>query len=264
VEVSAVTGWSFAVSKGEFIAVLGHNGSGKSTLAKLINALLIPDAGRMRVFGLDTSAEDNVWQIRQKASMVFQNPDNQIIATIVEEDVAFGPENLGLPSKEIRERVDWALETVGMADYAEHSPHFLSGGQKQRVSIAGVLAMKSDIIILDEPTAMLDPIGRREVLDAVSRLNKEEGMTVILITHYMEEAALADRVIVMDHGGLVMDAPPREAFSQAGLLRTYGLNVPQVTEIGHRLREAGFDVPEGVLGVDELAECVLRLDGVVK
>lgn len=257
--VRALDDFSIKIDKGEFVAVLGHNGSGKSTFAKLVNALLTPVSGRMLVKGMDTSDADNVWYVRQAAGMVFQNPDNQIIATIVEEDVAFGPENLGVPREEIRKRVDWALETVGMADYAGHSPHFLSGGQKQRVAIAGVLAMKPECIVLDEPTAMLDPIGRREVVNAVTRLNREEGMTVILITHYMDEAVQADRVVVMEEGRVVLDGPPIEVFSKVELLKSLGLDVPQVTEIAHRLRENGADVPEGVLTVDEMVDIICRL-----
>jgi energy-coupling factor transport system ATP-binding protein len=250
---------SLDVREGEFVAVLGRNGSGKSTFAKMVNALLAPTSGELQVMSYKTSDEENIWNIRQTAGMVFQNPDNQIIATIVEEDVAFGPENLGVPTEEIRARVDEALATVGMTDYAGHSPHFLSGGQKQRVCIAGVLAMKPRVIILDEPTAMLDPIGRREVLAALGRLNKQEGMTVLLITHYMEEAVLADRVVVMDSGAAVLSGTPREVFSRPEFLRGLGLDVPQVTEIGARLGERGVPVKPGILTIDEMADELCRL-----
>ncbi|MCL2702244.1 MAG: energy-coupling factor transporter ATPase [Defluviitaleaceae bacterium] len=250
----AVRELSLDIGEGEFVAVLGRNGSGKSTFAKLINALLTPSAGQLNVSGYSTAGEEHIWNIRQTAGMVFQNPDNQIVATIVEEDVAFGPENLGVPTAEIRARVDEALATVGMGDYALHSPHFLSGGQKQRVCIAGVLAMKPRIIILDEPTAMLDPIGRREVLAAVSRLNRQEGMTVLLITHYMEEAVMADRVVVMDKGAAVLQGTPGEVFLHGPLLRELGLNLPQITEIGARLAECGLPVKPGILTINEMAD----------
>lgn len=258
-EIDALRGVSLAVDKGAFIAVLGHNGSGKSTFAKLCNALLVPSSGRLLVAGLDTAVEANIWLVRQTAGMVFQNPDNQIIATLVEEDVAFGPENLGVAPGEIRTRVDAALEAVGMTDYAGQSPHFLSGGQKQRVAIAGILAMKPDVIVLDEPTAMLDPIGRREVLTYLSRLNKESGITIILITHYMDEAVSADRVVVMENGAVALDGPPKAVFANAAELRRLGLDVPQVTEIGRRLADLGFDVPRDALDINELVDAICPL-----
>ena len=257
--IRAVKDLSLEIKTGEFIAVLGQNGSGKSTFAKLINALLVPESGSLLVGGMPTTDEEGVWEIRQMAGMVFQNPDNQIIATIVEEDVAFGPENLGVSAEEIRRRVDWALETVGMSEYAGHSPHFLSGGQKQRVCIAGVLAMKPKVIVLDEPTAMLDPIGRKEVLAALSKLNKEEGMTVVLITHYMEEAVTADKVVVMSEGDVVMEGTPKEVFSRPELLQSLRLDVPQVTEIGRKLRDRGLPLKEGILTIDEMVDELCRL-----
>ncbi|HHY10129.1 MAG TPA: energy-coupling factor transporter ATPase [Firmicutes bacterium] len=236
----------------EFVAVLGHNGSGKSTLAKLVNALLIPTAGRVNVCGMDTTDREKVWEIRQKVGMVFQNPDNQLVATTVEEDVAFGPENLGIPSPEIKKRVIEALKTVDMLDYRLHSPHQLSGGQKQRVAIAGMISMRPSCIVLDEPTAMLDPEGRREVMRTIHMLNKEEGITVLHITHHMDEVIAADRVLVMDEGKIALQGTPRQVFSKVELLRQLHLDVPQVTDLGQRLRARGFPLPAGTLTVDEM------------
>ena len=250
----ALRGIDLSIEQGDFVMILGPNGSGKSTLAKHLNALLLPSAGQVHVGGLSTADPANHWRIRQNAGMVFQNPDNQIVATTVEEDVAFGPENLGLPSVEIRARVDEALATVGMTAYSQHAPHLLSGGQKQRVAIAGVIAMRPQCLILDEPTAMLDPRGRREVLETVHRLNKEEGITVIYITHFMEEAVAATRVIILEEGTMVLDAGPGEIFQQADKLRSMGLNVPPVAELVQELRLAGVDVPPNVMTVDELVE----------
>lgn len=252
-------GVDLEIEKGSFVALLGHNGCGKSTLAKHCNALLLPTGGKMLVEGMDTADEENTYPIRRRVGMVLQNPDNQLVSTIVEEDVAFGPENLGLPPAEIRQRVDEALAAVGMTAYRDHSPHKLSGGQKQRVAIAGVLAMHPDCLVLDEPTAMLDPQGRREVLDTVCRLNREQGMTVALITHYMEEAALADRVVVMDEGLVVLDGTPRQVFAQGERLQALGLGVPQPTALCAALRERGIDLPEGLLTPEECAEALLGL-----
>ena len=248
----AIDGVDLKVNKGEFIVVLGHNGSGKSTLAKHINALLNPTEGTLLVRGLDTSKEENVWEVRQTAGMVFQNPDNQIIATIVEEDVAFGPENLGVESSHIRKRVDEALEVVGMTKYKNHSPNKLSGGQKQRIAIAGVLAMRPDCIIFDEPTAMLDPSGRKEVINTVEKLNKEEKITIVHITHYMEEAINADRVIVMEKGKVILQGTPKEVFVNVELLKEIGLDVPQMTELAYYLRKEGIDVQKDILSIDEM------------
>ena len=247
------------VKQGQFVAILGHNGSGKSTLAKHLNVLLTAGGGSLWVDGKDTMDEDNLWDIRQNAGMVFQNPDNQIIASVVEEDVAFGPENIGVPTPEIWKRVEKSLKSVGMIQYREHSPNKLSGGQKQRVAIAGVMAMEPKCIVLDEPTAMLDPNGRREVLDAVEQLNKEKGVTVILITHYMEEVIRADQVYVMDHGKVVMQGTPRSIFSQVEALKSYRLDVPQITMLAHELRKEGLAIPEGILTRQELAEALCRL-----
>lgn len=240
------------IEPGQFVAILGHNGSGKSTLAKHMNAILTPTEGCMWVDGKDTRKEENVWDVRQSAGMVFQNPDNQIIGTVVEEDVGFGPENLGVPTDEIWERVEKSLSAVGMLEYRHHSPNKLSGGQKQRVAIAGVVAMKPKCIVLDEPTAMLDPSGRKEVLRTVEELRKKEKVTVILITHYMDEVLGADRVIVMDKGHIVMDGTPREVFRQVALLKKYGLDVPQVTLLSYELQKSGFAIPDGILTVKEL------------
>lgn len=247
------------VKRGEFVAILGHNGSGKSTLAKHINAILVPTGGTLYVDGKDTSDEDNLWDVRQSAGMVFQNPDNQIIGTVVEEDVGFGPENMGVPTQEIWERVAESLKAVGMWEYRKDSPNKLSGGQKQRVAIAGVVAMHPKCIVLDEPTAMLDPSGRKEVIRTVRALNQVEEVTVLLITHYMEEVIYADKVIVMDEGRIVMQGTPREIFSQVELLKKYRLDVPQVTLLAHELRQEGLNVPEGILSVEELVEQLCRL-----
>ena len=256
---TALDGVDIDIQSGEFIAVLGHNGSGKSTFAKHLNVLLMPDGGTLWVDGKDTADEKNLWDIRKNAGMVFQNPDNQIIASVVEEDVGFGPENIGVPTEEILERVDRSLKSVGMLEYREHSPNKLSGGQKQRVAIAGVMAMEPKCIILDEPTAMLDPNGRKEVLAAVRKLNKEKGITIILITHYMEEVVEADRVYVMDSGKVVMEGTPRAVFSQVERLKELRLDVPQITLLAHELREAGLDLPEGILTRQELVESLCQL-----
>jgi len=236
----------------EFVAVLGRNGSGKSTLAKHVNALLTPTSGQVLVAGLDTSVPENVWEIRQKVGMVFQNPDNQLVATTVEEDVAFGPENLGIPPAEIQRRGTEALEAVGMLQYRLHPPHRLSGGQKQRVAIAGIVSMRPKCIVLDEPTAMLDPAGRREVMETIHRLNKEEGITVLHITHHMDEVIGADRVLVMDQGRIVLEGTPREVFSQGELLRELHLDVPQITDLAQRLASRGVSIPSGILTVNEM------------
>lgn len=247
------------VKKGEFLVVIGHNGSGKSTLAKHFNAILIPSSGHIIVDGIDTQDSNRLWEIRQNAGMVFQNPDNQIVATIVEEDVAFGPENMGIPPAEIRKRVDSALEAVDMLEYAQHGPHLLSGGQKQRVAIAGILAMKPKCIILDEPTAMLDPSGRREVIDTIKKLNKEENITIVLITHFMEEAVDADRVVVMENGEIVMEGTPREVFSKVKEIKDLGLDVPEMTELAYELRENGINVPGDVLTIEEMVDAICQL-----
>ena len=252
----AVDGVSLAVEPGEFIAILGHNGSGKSTLAKHINAILYPSEGSVVVDGMDTQEEDKLLQIRQTAGMVFQNPDNQIIGQIVEEDVGFGPENMGVPTKEIWERVEESLKAVGMYEYREYSPNKLSGGQKQRVSIASVIAMHPKCIILDEPTAMLDPMGRREVIRAVRALNDVEKITMILITHYMEEVIYADRVFVMDQGKVAMSGTPKEIFSRVSELRDLRLDVPQVTELAYELKRSGVPLPDGILTRQELTEAL--------
>lgn len=246
------------VKQGEFVAVIGHNGSGKSTLAKQINALLVPVSGKVQVMGMDTRDPENLWQIRQKVGMVFQNPDNQLVATIVEEDVAFGPENQGVPSGEIRKRVDDALREVGLYDYRTHGPHLLSGGQKQRVAIAGVLAMQPDCIVLDEATAMLDPRGRQELMEVIGRLNKKEGKTILHITHYMEEATAADRVLVMDRGRIVMEGTPSEVFSKAARLKELGLDVPGPAQLARRLRKSGVPLPD-ILNEDEMVIELCRL-----
>ena len=256
----AVDGVSIQIEKGDFVAILGHNGSGKSTLAKHMNAILTPTGGTMWVDGNDTRDEDRLWEIRQSAGMVFQNPDNQIIGTIVEEDVGFGPENMGVPTKEIWERVEESLKAVNMLKYRHHSPNKLSGGQKQRVAIAGVVAMHPKCIVLDEPTAMLDPNGRREVLRAVRALNHVEEITVILITHYMEEVIYADKVIVMDQGQVVMEGTPREIFSQVERLKSYRLDVPQATMLAYELKKAGVDLPDGILTREELVEALCQLN----
>lgn len=247
------------VNKGEFLVILGHNGSGKSTIAKHMNALLLPTSGDVFVCGLNTKDEDKLWDIRSTAGMVFQNPDNQLVATIVEEDVAFGPENLGVDPAEIRKRVDECLEKVGMLEYKRHAPHLLSGGQKQRIAIAGILAMQPQCIIFDEPTAMLDPSGRKEVLANILELNKEHGITIILITHYMDEAAMADRIIVMDKGEPIIEGNPREIFSQVEKMKSIGLDVPQVTELSYELQKAGIDIDTKILNVDEMVNALCQL-----
>ncbi len=256
---TALDGVDIDIRSGEFVAVLGHNGSGKSTFAKHLNVLLAPNGGTLWVDGKDAADEKNLWDIRKNAGMVFQNPDNQIIASVVEEDVGFGPENIGVPTEEILKRVDRSLKSVGMQEYREHSPNKLSGGQKQRVAIAGVMAMEPKCIILDEPTAMLDPNGRKEVLRAVRELNKEKGITIIFITHYMEEVVNADRVYVMDSGKVVMEGTPREIFSQVERLKELRLDVPQITLLAHDLRKAGLDLPEGILTRQELVESLCQL-----
>ena len=257
--IRAVDGVSFEVRKGDFVAILGHNGSGKSTLAKHINALLTPSEGTLWVNGMDTSDEDRLWDVRQSAGMVFQNPDNQIIGSIVEEDVGFGPENMGVPTEEIWQRVEESLKAVNMLKYRHHSPNRLSGGQKQRVAIAGVVAMHPKCIVLDEPTAMLDPNGRKEVIRAVRALNQVEDITVILITHYMEEVIYADKVLVMDDGKVVMQGTPREIFCQVEPLKAYRLDVPQATLLAWELKKAGLDLPDGILTREELVEALCRL-----
>ena len=255
-ENRALDNIDLTVNEGEFVAILGRNGSGKSTLAKHMNGLLLPVDGTIWVGGMNTADEDKLWRIRQTAGMVFQNPDNQIIGSVVEEDVGFGPENLGVPTEEIWKRVEKSLEDVGMIAYRKSSPNRLSGGQKQRVAIAGVMAMKPRCIILDEPTAMLDPNGRSEVIRTVRELNKLEGITVILITHYMEEAAHADRVVVMKQGRKMLEGTPREVFAQVEIIKDSGLDVPQVTELAYRLRKRGLDIPEGILSTQELTDAL--------
>ncbi len=250
---------NFTVKKGEFVAVLGHNGSGKSTLAKHFNAVLKPTSGKVFVEEIDTADDSRLLDIRQRVGMVFQNPDNQIVATIVEEDVAFGLENLGVEPKEIRRRVDEALRQVDMVEYYRHSPHQLSGGQKQRVAIAGIIAMRPDCIVLDEPTAMLDPRGRREVLSTIQELNREKGITVVLITHYMDEAVKADRVVVIDEGNILLDGTPKEVFRNVEQLKSVGLDVPQVTELAYELRKEGIDIPDDVLTEDECVAYLSKL-----
>lgn len=248
------------VKEGQFIAILGHNGSGKSTLAKHINAILVPTEGMVWVNGLDTKDPSELWNVRQSAGMVFQNPDNQIIGTVVEEDVGFGPENLGVPTDEIWQRVEESLKAVGMIEYRHHSPNKLSGGQKQRVAIAGVVAMEPKCIVLDEPTAMLDPVGRKEVLKTVKKLREQKKVTVILITHYMEEVIDADKIYVMDHGRVVMEGTPKEVFSQVDELKKYRLDVPQVTILADELKKQGLDIPSGILRKEELVEALCQLD----
>lgn len=252
-----VDGFNLRVPEGQFLAVLGHNGCGKSTVAKLINGILVPSSGKVTVDGVDTSDDDKVTDVRRTVGMVFQNPDNQIVATIVEDDVAFGPENLGVPPHEIRKRVDDALKAVGMYDFRGREPHRLSGGQKQRVAIAGIIAMNTKCIVMDEPTAMLDPHGRQEVMDTIRMLNKERGITVILITHYMDEAVKADRVVVMDKGEIVLDGIPRDVFKNVEKLKSLGLDVPQATELAYRLRKAGLNIPDNILDEKECATAIL-------
>lgn len=257
--VNAVNVFSLEVPEGQFLAVLGHNGCGKSTVAKLINGILVPNKGKVTVEGMDTSDEEKTVDIRKTVGMVFQNPDNQIVATIVEDDVAFGPENLGVEPSEIRKAVDSALKAVGMYEFRKREPHRLSGGQKQRVAIAGVIAMNTKCIVMDEPTAMLDPQGRKEVMDTVMKLNREFGITVILITHYMDEAVKADRVIVMDGGRIAMDGTPKEVFRNVERMKKLGLDVPQATELAYRLRKKGFKLPEDILDENECAEAILKV-----
>lgn len=254
----AVDGVDIDIKEGQFVAILGHNGSGKSTFAKHINALLLPSDGTIWIDGINTSEEPELWKVRQKAGMVFQNPDNQIIGTVVEEDVGFGPENMGVPTEDIWKRVNESLEKTGMTAYRHHSPNKLSGGQKQRVAIAGVMAMRPKCIVLDEPTAMLDPNGRKEVLAAVHQLNKQENVTVVLITHYMEEVIDADHVIVMDGGHVVMEGTPREIFFQVETLKKYRLDVPQVTLLAHELKQSGVDIPDGILTTEELVNALCQ------
>ena len=255
-DVHALDDVSLTIRRGEFVAIIGTNGSGKSTLAKHFNVLLQPTAGNVSVCGFDTLDDEHIWNIRQHVGMVFQNPDNQIVAAVVEEDVAFGPENLGVPSAEIRQRVDDALAAVNMTEYAEHGPHLLSGGQKQRIAIAGVLAMKPDCIVLDEPTAMLDPKGRLEVLETIHRLNKEEGITIVIITHFMEEAVTADRVVVMKNGVKLQEGTPREIFTQVNTLKDLGLDVPVAAEVASKLIQKGVDIPNDIITNDELGDAL--------
>ena len=257
----AVRNVSFAVKKGDFVAILGHNGSGKSTLAKLSNSILLPESGKVLVNGMDTADESLSYNIRRTVGVVFQNPDNQIVASVVEEDVAFGPENLGVPPEEIRKRVDNALKAVGMYEYRKHEPHKLSGGQKQRVAIAGMIAMLPECIVLDEPTAMLDPRGRKEVMDTILKLNREMGMTVVFITHFMEEAVRASRVIVMDNAEILMDGTPREVFRQADRVKAAGLDVPKPAELARALQKRGVPMPDDILTASEFTEYFLKRFG---
>jgi energy-coupling factor transport system ATP-binding protein len=247
------------IYEGDFIALLGHNGSGKSTLAKLINGLLVPQEGDVLVDGLNTRSDETIWDIRAVAGMVFQNPDNQLVATVVEDEVAFGPENLGLDPKEIRKRVDDSLEIVDMSEFKRHAPHLLSGGQKQRVAIAGILAMSPKYIILDEPTAMLDPSGRKEVIDTLIKLNREQNKTIILITHYMEEAALSDRLVIMEDGEIILQGKPRDVFSNVDEIKKLGLDVPQVTDLANELKKDGLDVSTKILNIDEMVDEICHL-----
>ncbi len=257
--VEVLKGIDLEIRKGEFVAVLGHNGSGKSTLAKHINGILLPTSGTVTVGGISTADEEKIFDLRCRAGMVFQNPDNQIVSSVVEEDVAFALENLGVPYEEMRRRVDDALKDVNMYEYRHHSPAQLSGGQKQRIAIAGIIAMKPECIILDEPTAMLDPQGRKEVMSVIRRMNREHGITIVLITHYMDEAAQCDRVVVMDKGNVILDNTPREVFSHVEQVKAIGLDVPQVTELAWELKKAGYDMPQDIITEDECAEAVKRL-----
>lgn len=257
--VKALNGASIQIQEGEFVVILGHNGSGKSTFAKHLNGILSPKEGTLVVCGIDATDKNKTWDIRKEVGMVFQNPDNQIVATIIEEDVAFGPENLGIEPSEIRKRVDNALETVGMTEYMKGSPNQLSGGQKQRIAIAGVIAMQPRCIVFDESTAMLDPIGRREVMSTMEKLNKEYGITIIHITHYMQEAILADRIVVMDKGEVLLEGTPREVFKEVKKLKEIGLDVPDTTYLAYLLREAGFDIDTTLLSVEEVTEAICQL-----
>lgn len=258
-EKFALNGVDLDVNDGEFLVVLGHNGSGKSTIAKHMNALLLPSGGKIYINGMDTLDENNIWDIRSTAGMVFQNPDNQLVATIVEEDVAFGPENMGIEPAEIRKRVDESLKRVGMYEYRKHAPHLLSGGQKQRVAIAGILAMRPKCIVLDEPTAMLDPSGRKEVIDTIKELNREYGITIILITHYMEEAVEADRIVVMDNGSIVVQGTPKEVFREVPKMKEIGLDVPQVTELAYELNKSGIKISQQILTINEMVDAICQL-----
>ena len=255
-EIKALKGVNLSIEPGQFVVVLGHNGSGKSTLAKHLNGLLLPTSGKVYIDGLDTEDEELIWEIRQKAGMVFQNPDNQLVATVVEEDIAFGPENLGLPPETIRSRVDEALKAVGMEEFRYFAPHLLSGGQKQRVAIAGIVAMRPSILVLDEPTAMLDPQGRAEVMSTITKLNKEETLTVVHITHFMEEAINADRIIVMEQGNIVMEGSPQEVFLKIDQLRKLRLDAPQMVQLANLLRKEGFPIPNEIMSVEEMLQWV--------
>ncbi len=262
-KILALNNVNLSIEKGSFVAVLGHNGSGKSTFAKHINALVKPTEGVLWVNGYDTQNEELIWDIRQSAGMVFQNPDNQLVATVVEEDIAFGPENMGVPSAEIRKRVDDALAAVGMSEYKQHTPSKLSGGQKQRIAIAGVLAMKPDCIVFDEPTAMLDPVGRKDVMNTILQLNQQEGMTIVLITHYMDEAVQAEKVFIIDDGNMVLEGTPKEVFPQVETLKSYGLDVPQVTETAYELKKMGITIPEDILTVEEMVGAICQLKSTI-
>lgn len=262
-KILALNHVNLSIEQGSFVAVLGHNGSGKSTFAKHINALVRPTEGVLWVNGYDTQNEELIWDIRQSAGMVFQNPDNQLVATVVEEDIAFGPENMGVPSEQIRKRVDDALSAVGMLEYKQHSPAKLSGGQKQRIAIAGVLAMKPKCIVFDEPTAMLDPVGRKDVMDTILQLNKEEGMTIVLITHYMDEAVKAEKVFVIDDGNMVLEGTPKEVFPQVETLKSYGLDVPQVTETAYELKKMGINISQDILTVEEMVGAICQLKSAI-
>lgn len=262
-KILALNNVNLSIEKGSFVAVLGHNGSGKSTFAKHINALVKPTEGVLWVNGYDTQNEELIWDIRQSAGMVFQNPDNQLVATVVEEDIAFGPENMGVPSAEIRKRVDEALSAVGMSEYKQHTPSKLSGGQKQRIAIAGVLAMKPECIVFDEPTAMLDPVGRKDVMNTILQLNQQEGMTIVLITHYMDEAVQAEKVFIIDDGNMVLEGTPKEVFPQVETLKSYGLDVPQVTETAYELKKMGITIPEDILTVEEMVGAICQLKSTI-
>jgi len=255
----SLRGINITVKEGEFVVVLGHNGSGKSTFAKHMNALLLPTGGKIYIDSIDATDPENTWEVRKRAGMVFQNPDNQMVATVVEEDVAFGPENLGVESSEIRRRVDQSLKEVNMYEYRKHAPHLLSGGQKQRVAIAGIIAMRPKIIILDEPTAMLDPSGREEVMKTIRQLNEEYNITIVHITHFMEEAVQGDRIVVMEEGKIIIDDTPRNVFKNVDLLKSIGLDVPQVTELAHELIKEGVPLKEGILNIEEMVEAICQL-----